>query len=79
MSIKSYRGNAYNIEHLNDFHEMIMRMNERGTYNRDDHNLLKQKRKPTDLFMDEDTGYIGPRKGQNTYNTSNLDIGINDD
>ena len=38
-------------------------------------NLLKQKRKPTDLFIDEDTGGIG-RRGKNDINTSIFGIGI---
>lgn len=40
-------------------------------------NLLKQKRKPTDLFMDEETGYVVPRREHNTYSTSSLVIGVN--
>ena len=43
------------IEHLCDFDELNKRRNELGICNIDDHNLLKQKTKPTVLFMDEDT------------------------
>ena len=32
LSIKEYRGKAYNTEHLNDFDELIKSKNERGTY-----------------------------------------------
>ena len=51
LSIKSYRGNAYNIEHLYDVDAMIKKKHERGHYQIDDEDLLKQKKKPTDLFF----------------------------
>ena len=65
-------------ERLYVFDELSNRKNERGRYYIDYQNMSEQKRKPTDLFIDEETGYIG-RKNKNNLDTSKLDIGIHDD
>ena len=54
MSIKSYRGKSYIIEHLYDVDELIKTKTMRGAFDIDAPNLLKQKMKLSDLFMDED-------------------------
>ena len=64
------------IEHLCDLDELNKRKHERGMRQIDDENLLNQKKKPADIIMDEDTGYIGPQRERNNYNTSRLDTSI---
>ena len=78
LSIKSYRGKTYNVGHQYDCDELVQRKHGQGSYYMDDQRLLKHKRKPTDLFMDEDTGHTGTRN-KNDWDTSRFDIGINDD
>ena len=58
--------------------ELINRKNEQGVYYMGGQNLLKQKRTPIDLFMDENTRHIGTMS-KNDWNTSRLDREINDD
>ena len=66
------------IEDLYDFHELTKRKNKRNIYYITNQHLLKQKKKPTDLFMDDDTDYIGQMKEHRTYSTSRLDTGLHD-
>ena len=65
-SIKACKGKSHLMEHLHDFDNLIKRKIERGVYYIADQNLLKPKKKPTDLLVDEDTGYTGPRREKNT-------------
>ena len=40
---------------------------------------MKQNQNPNDLFKDEDTGYICPKREQNAYSTSRLYTSIHDE
>ena len=78
--MRSHRGKSYKLENMYDFAGLIQRNNKAGKYSMDEHGLLNQVKKQTDLFLDEATGEVilkdMPSK---KYDTSLFDAGINED
>jgi len=64
-----------------DFAGLIQRKNKAGKYYMDEHGLLNQVKKQTDLFLDEASGEVilKDKMSKKGYDTSLLDVVINDD
>ena len=81
LVVRSVRGRHYRLDENIDIQALISRKNKLGKFYMDKDNLLTQSQPQTDLFIDEETGVVISKNqmNSNTYNTSLLDKGVEDD
>jgi hypothetical protein len=71
--------NKYRLEEMFDIMGLIHRKNKHGKYCIDGENLLGQVREGKDLFIDEETGEVRRKREVVEFDTTRLDVGINED
>jgi hypothetical protein len=71
--------NKYRLEEMFDIMGLIHKKNKHGKYYIDGENILGKVREGKDLFIDEETGDVRRKRQVVEFDSTKLDVGINED